>query len=269
MKRLTLVCLFAAAVLSTGCRRGPSIEDVPIDDIAVSKPTAYEVEPKPEPVLDTSGVYRVAPQRCFGAVIPVGLQDFEADDDVCRFTVPGMMTGDVESFLDKYYPYQERQYFPRVSVFELHAKLKPEFADDAIIPGFDADVEKPTEDSAFEIRVSWDKSKLVYRWTIQNPFVRHMQEATNDEVIAAPSDDLPLPSNDGDAAFGAGPSNDRDAQPDFPQDDSGPDADDSGLDADGLPSIPSDPPPRGGSRANPGAPTPTRAAPPVDPNAIR
>ncbi len=175
MMKTAIYVIFVVAVMLCGCRREPTIEDVPVGNIATSQPPEYEVKKAPEPVLNTDGVYRLSEVRYFGAVVPFGAIEKSCTEEECRFYVPGMMQGDVERFLKKYFPYQKLTYYPRVVVYDLLPELKPEYAEDGIIPTFDPNIEKPTPENAMEMHIYWDRQEMVYQWIYKNPFKRPVQ----------------------------------------------------------------------------------------------
>ena len=172
-KKFLISTLFLMITVS-GCKKEETIESVPVDEIPTSTPPAYEVPKAEEPVYDRDGVFRIAEKRYFGNVVPFGAEEISCDENECRFYVPAMFTSDIDPFIEKYYPYQERVYHASSQAYEISATIKPEYSDRGIIPGLDPSVVKPTEETAMEIRIFWEKRAHRYQWIYKNPMQRQV-----------------------------------------------------------------------------------------------
>lgn len=172
-KIIVFSMLFAGMFCCFGCKnKEPVIENLPVDNIAPSEPPAFEAPVKNESPYGGDGIYKVSDKRYFGAVIPRNAVEISCENDSCSFYVPNMMSSDIKNFLAKYYPYQKLKHFGTLDVFELSSDIKPEFADDAIVPELDPNVVKPIPESAVEIKVYWNKRENRFVWVYYDPMIR-------------------------------------------------------------------------------------------------
>ncbi|MBQ9816912.1 MAG: hypothetical protein IJM59_05525 [Proteobacteria bacterium] len=163
----------AGLVMVCGCKKDPpAIDAVPVEEIVPSEPPVYEVPVKKESPYGPDGVYKASEKRYYNVVTPVYAEEISCENESCSFFVPGMMMTDITNFLKKYFPYQEFNHYPAVDVFEISPKIKPEFEGDAVVPELDPNVQKPSPETAVEIKVYWNRRENKYIWVYSNPMLR-------------------------------------------------------------------------------------------------
>lgn len=183
-KKLSVLVLGMVVLCMAGCKSESRIDDVPVSEIEPSTPPVVSEPVKLDPVQGADGVFKISDKRYFNAVVPFGATEVTCTEDDCRCFVPRMNQEDVIRFIDKYFPYQEHGIYRKVDMFEVYPKIKPEFADDSIIPSMDPNVIKPTADTAVEIHVFRNKREKRYEWTYIDPLKR-VRDRERDEAVLA------------------------------------------------------------------------------------
>ena len=192
---ICVCCVFC--VLCSGCKKEQEelkIEELPVREITISEPPKYEPKPKPETVYTPEGVFKVDGRKYFGAPVPFGFVELGCNEEECRFYVPRINKGDIHTFLDTYFPYQQQHYYPKVSVFEVHKDLKPEFADGtAIVPSLDPNIYRPFGEYVVAIKIYWNNREHRYEWIYKDPsYVPPEPEPVeNDEELERMRDLMP------------------------------------------------------------------------------
>lgn len=172
-RRLVLMSMcLTMAVPMLACHREEKIEEIPVSEIKVSEPPEYQLPEKPVIRYGEDGIYKVAENKYFGAVVPMGAVELSKSDEEIHFYVSGMSMTDVEFFLNKYFPYQKSRRYTQVDMMEVYAALKDEYADGSVFPSLDAQVVRPTADSAVEIKVYWSTRDHQFEWIYRNPDLR-------------------------------------------------------------------------------------------------
>ncbi|MBQ9242407.1 MAG: hypothetical protein IJ165_04140 [Proteobacteria bacterium] len=173
MKRkivLVLSCLAMAG--SVACHREEKIEETPVAEIEVSEPPEYVVPEKQVVRYAEDGIYKIDDKRYYGAVVPVGANELSKSDSDVHFCVPGMSMADIEFFVDKYFPYQNRKKYAASDVLEVYSTIKEAYAGGDVVPTLDVNVIRPTAESAVAIRVFWNEKMQCYEWVYQDPDLR-------------------------------------------------------------------------------------------------
>ncbi|MBO4350955.1 MAG: hypothetical protein J6A01_08430, partial [Proteobacteria bacterium] len=164
-KGFFILAISCMLLFLNSCKKEETIENTTVSEIEVSVPPQ---EPPAPPVrispFDEFGLYKISDLRFYNAVTPFGAVNLSEDDQEARFYVPDMMSKDISKFLDNYFPYQRKQRYVRLDIFEVYPEILPEFKDDAIIPTTDPNIIKPTPETAVSIRVLWNQSKHYYEW---------------------------------------------------------------------------------------------------------
>lgn len=160
-------------ILCMGCSKKqeePKIEEIPVREIKISTPPSYEPKPAPEPVYTPQGIFRVDEKKYYGAPVPFGFVELGCNEEECRFYVPRINKGDIDTFLETYFPYQKQAYYPKVSVFEVFKELRPEYQDGtAIVPSLDPNIYRPFGEKVVSIKIYWNNRNHRYEWIYKDP----------------------------------------------------------------------------------------------------
>lgn len=187
MKRKIVFILSCLSMAGTvACHRDERIEETPVAEIDVSEPPEYVVPEKQVVRYAEDGIYKIDDKRYYGAVVPVGANDLSKSDSDVHFCVPGMSMADIEFFVDKYFPYQNRKKYAASDVLEVYSTIKDAYAGGDVVPTLDVNVIRPTAESAVAIRVFWNEKMQCYEWVYQDPDLRkenrvEFMESSDDE----------------------------------------------------------------------------------------
>lgn len=173
MKTQFIFCLLTAVLFLSGCKKEETIENTPVTQIEISTPPVIP-EPKPQPPSprDEDGVYKISDLRFYNTVTPIGAVTLSENEKESRFYVPDMPVADIKKFIEKYFPYQRYERFPRTDIIEVYPEILPQFDGDAIIPTTDPNIIKPIPETAVYIQIFWNRDNHYYEWVYQNPLER-------------------------------------------------------------------------------------------------
>lgn len=162
-----LIAIFSISLAFFSCQSKSTVESTPVESIEVSSPPVEEQESPPIVLYDDFGVRLPDEWRVYGAVAPKGYKDVRRSEKDTLFYVAGMAKRDVERFLDKYFPYQPREYTVVHQMFEVLPSIKEDYKDGSIVPDLNPNVYRP--DPPVYIRVLYDKDRQEMLWIYSDP----------------------------------------------------------------------------------------------------
>lgn len=171
---LPIFIIAAAVLLATSCQSKSSIESTPVEAIEVSAPPVEDPAPAPVVLYDDFGIRLPDEWRLYGAIVPKGYKDVERSDKDTRFYTDSMTLRDVEVFLDKYFPYQPREYSDVYRMYEVMPWIKDIYKEGGIVPDLNPNVYRPEQ--PIYLRISFDKSRQEILWIYRDPGLYERQQ---------------------------------------------------------------------------------------------
>lgn len=169
-----LIVISSISLASFSCQSKSTVESTPVELIEVSAPPVEEQEPPPVVLYDDFGVRLPDEWRVYGAIVPKGYKDVRRSEKDISFYVDGMAQRDVERFLNKYFPYQPREYTLVHQMFEVLPSIKEDYKDGSIVPDLNPNVYRP--DPPVYIRVLYDRDRQEMLWIYSDPGLSARQE---------------------------------------------------------------------------------------------
>ncbi len=162
---------------------------IPLEQVVISEPPAYEVPVKPKRQIGDDGVWEADSETLFGFARPKGAKILECDAQrYCEFSMPLMSKSQLIAFIDKYYPYQKLNRYPAIDTFEILPEIKEEFLEDGIVPSFDRLIFKPAEDEASSITIAWSKKENCYVWRCRSGLVLKEERLASEKTLREAND---------------------------------------------------------------------------------
>ena len=170
MGRIGLFLAISLLFVCSGCHKNEeTIDNVPVKDIKVSEPPEY-TPPENDVIELENGVYPADPELTYyGAVVPKGAIEISRSDEETRFYVKRMSSLDAMRFVEKFFPYQKKEYYSAVDVIEVYRAMDPKYETDSIVPDLDLRIVKPNPEEAVAITVYQNKREGWYEWIYRNP----------------------------------------------------------------------------------------------------